>query len=111
VNQESDELCELKENVIGGRKWNNAINKVTHYGLDGRGLHPDGVWDYYLGHKAHIGFLAFSKPPAQRVQEGSSAGLRWPEREANFLTVPPSLSKTLIAFHSLLHCAFMEFTR
>lgn len=63
MNQESDELCELKENVIGGRKWNNAINKVTHYGLDGRGLHPDGVWDYYLGHKVHIGFLAFSKLP------------------------------------------------
>jgi hypothetical protein len=61
--------------VIGGRKWNNAINKVTHYGLDGRGLHPGGVWDYYLGHTVHIGFLAFSKPPAQRVQGRFSGGV------------------------------------
>lgn len=86
MNQESVELCELKKNVIGGRKWNNAINKMTHNGQDGRGLHPGGVRDYHLGHKVHIGFLAFSKPPAQRVQEGLPAGLRWPEREANFHT-------------------------
>lgn len=110
MNQESVELRELKKNVIGGRKWNNAI-KVTHYGLDGRGLHPGGVWDYYLGNIVHIGFPAFSKPPAQRVQEGFPAGLRWPERETSFPAVPPSLSKTLIAFHSLLHRAFMEFRR
>lgn len=97
--------------MIGGIKWNNAINKVTHYGLDGRGLRLGGVWDYYLGHKVHRGFLAFSKPPALRVQEGFPAGLRWPEREDNFHTVLPSLSKTLIAFYSLLHRAFMAFTR
>ena len=54
MNQESVELRELKKNVIGGRKWNNAINKVTHYELDGRGLHPGGVWDYYLEHIVHI---------------------------------------------------------
>jgi len=61
--------------VIGGRKWNNAINKVTHYGLDGRGLHPGGAWDYYLGHKVHIGFLAFNKPPCPACTGRFSGGV------------------------------------
>ena len=51
MNQESVEICELKNNMVGGRKWNNAINKVTHYGLDVRGSHPGTVWDSNLGCK------------------------------------------------------------
>jgi hypothetical protein len=51
VNQESVETCELKNNVVRGRKRNNAINKVTHYRLNGQGSHPGSVWDSILGYE------------------------------------------------------------